>query len=49
VAGVDLAEFSLRKASLDEVFLALTGGRADGAPLDGDDLRELDELERCAR
>ena len=29
-AGVDLAEFTLRKASLDEVFLALTGGRAPG-------------------
>jgi oleandomycin transport system ATP-binding protein len=27
-AGVDLAEFTLRKASLDEVFLALTGDRA---------------------
>jgi len=33
-AGVDLAEFTLRKASLDEVFLALTGGRAPGQ--DGD-------------
>jgi len=29
-AGVDLAEFTLRKASLDEVFLALTGGRPPG-------------------
>ena len=42
VAGVELAEFSLRKASLDEVFLALTGGISD-------DVRELDELERCSR
>jgi len=33
-AGVDLAEFTLRKASLDEVFLALTGDRAPGQ--DGD-------------
>jgi oleandomycin transport system ATP-binding protein len=24
--GIELAEFSLRKASLDEVFFALTGG-----------------------
>ena len=29
-AGVDLAEFTHRKASLDEVFLGLTGGRAPG-------------------
>jgi len=29
-AGVDLAEFTLRKASLDEVFLALTGDRSPG-------------------
>jgi oleandomycin transport system ATP-binding protein len=33
-AGVDLAEFTLRKASLDEVFLGLTGDRAPGQ--DGD-------------
>ena len=26
-AGIELAEFALRKASLDEVFLALTGHR----------------------
>ena len=62
VAGVELGEFSLRKASLDEVFLALTGERADGGSRDGtgrrddsgplddnDDVRELDELERCSR
>jgi oleandomycin transport system ATP-binding protein len=47
VAGVELAEFSLRKASLDEVFLALTSAHRDGSdPRDG---RELDELERCSR
>jgi oleandomycin transport system ATP-binding protein len=28
--GIELAEFTLRKASLDEVFLALTGRRPDG-------------------
>jgi oleandomycin transport system ATP-binding protein len=33
-AGVDLAQFTLRKASLDEVFLGLTGDRAPGQ--DGD-------------
>jgi len=27
---VDLAKFTLRKASLDEVFLGLTGGRGPG-------------------
>jgi oleandomycin transport system ATP-binding protein len=32
--GIALAEFALRRASLDEVFLALTG-RADSAPEDG--------------
>jgi oleandomycin transport system ATP-binding protein len=30
--GIALAEFSLRKSSLDEVFLTLTGHRADDAP-----------------
>jgi oleandomycin transport system ATP-binding protein len=35
-AGIVLAEFALRKTSLDEVFLALTGHRAeDAAPADG--------------
>jgi oleandomycin transport system ATP-binding protein len=29
--GIELAEFSLRKASLDEVFLTLTGHTAEGA------------------
>jgi oleandomycin transport system ATP-binding protein len=27
--GIELAEFTLRKASLDEVFFALTGHRAE--------------------
>ena len=34
-AGIVLAEFALRKTSLDEVFLALTGHRAEDAPADG--------------
>ncbi len=43
-AGVVLAGFALRKASLDEVFLALTGHRAEESPKgaedqDGADLR----------
>jgi oleandomycin transport system ATP-binding protein len=29
--GIELAEFALRKASLDEVFLTLTGRTAQGA------------------
>jgi oleandomycin transport system ATP-binding protein len=28
-SGIDLAAFSMRKSSLDEVFLTLTGSRAD--------------------
>ena len=40
VAGVELGEFSLRKASLDEVFLALTGDRADGGSRDGSGRRD---------
>jgi oleandomycin transport system ATP-binding protein len=31
-AGITLAEFSLRRSSLDEVFLALTGQRAESGP-----------------
>ena len=31
-AGVELAEFTLRKASLDEVFLTLTGDRGQASP-----------------
>jgi len=37
---VELGEFSLRKASLDEVFLALTGDRADGGSRDGSGRRD---------
>ncbi len=32
--SIELAEFALRRASLDEVFLALTGHRADGGDAD---------------
>ena len=46
-AGVDLAEFTLRKASLDEVFLALTGDRSQDEPADDHDL--ICELERTSR
>ena len=37
-ARVELAEFTLRKASLDEVFLALTGSQ----PGPGDEIAELE-------
>jgi oleandomycin transport system ATP-binding protein len=46
-AGVGLTEFALRRASLDEVFLALTGGATTGQALTGDALtgdRSLAEL-----
>ena len=46
-AHVELAEFTMRKASLDEVFLALTGDRDPAGP--GDDNDEIRELERSAR
>ena len=46
-AGVDLAEFTLRKASLDEVFLTLTGNRSRDDPADDYDV--LRELERTSR
>jgi oleandomycin transport system ATP-binding protein len=46
-AGVELAEFALRKSSLDEVFLALTGDRSNPQPID--DIDELRELERSSR
>jgi len=46
-AGVDLAEFTLRKASLDEVFLALTGDRGQDEPADDHD--PIRELERTSR
>jgi oleandomycin transport system ATP-binding protein len=38
--GIELAEFTLRKASLDEVFLALTGRRADDEEPGHRDLEE---------
>jgi oleandomycin transport system ATP-binding protein len=46
-AGVELAEFTLRKASLDEVFFALTGERTRGEPSATQD--ESRELERSPR
>jgi len=46
-AGVELAEFALRKASLDEVFFALTGDRGQDGPFDDSD--EIRELERSPR
>jgi oleandomycin transport system ATP-binding protein len=46
-AGVELAEFALRKSSLDEVFLALTGARNRAQPFDaGGELRELERTSR---
>jgi oleandomycin transport system ATP-binding protein len=45
--SVELAGFTLRKASLDEVFLTLTGGRAGGAPADSP--AGARELERTPR
>jgi oleandomycin transport system ATP-binding protein len=41
--GIELAEFTLRKASLDEVFFALTGHRAEDEAEDVTDARELEE------
>ncbi len=41
--GIELAEFTLRKASMDEVFFALTGHGADG---DENSSRELEESNR---
>jgi oleandomycin transport system ATP-binding protein len=46
-AGVELAEFALRKASLVEVFFALTGDRGQDGPFDDSD--EIRELERSPR
>jgi oleandomycin transport system ATP-binding protein len=50
-SGIDLAEFSLRKSSLNEVFLTLTGHRAEeDAPGDGNEARHdsaVDEAERA--
>jgi len=47
-ARVELAEFTLRKASLDEVFLALTG-RDPADSENGDDSGKTRELERSPR
>jgi oleandomycin transport system ATP-binding protein len=52
-ANIELAEFALRKASLDEVFLALTGQPADPAETPGtagpSATPELPELNGSAR
>jgi oleandomycin transport system ATP-binding protein len=52
-AGVELAAFTMRKASLDEVFLALTGDRSQAGPAgpaepadDSDVRRELEGISR---
>ena len=52
-AGVELAEFTLRKSSLDEVFLSLTGGLGRATTVGGDahddagdDARELERSSR---
>jgi len=47
-SGIELAEFSLRKSSLDEVFLTLTGHRAEEAPAPGN-ARTADDRETAAR
>jgi oleandomycin transport system ATP-binding protein len=47
-ARVELAEFTLRKASLDEVFLALTG-RDPADPENDDDNGKTRELEGSPR
>jgi oleandomycin transport system ATP-binding protein len=48
--SVELAGFNLRKASLDEVFLAITGDGATGGPAGpADETGEIRELERTAR
>jgi oleandomycin transport system ATP-binding protein len=39
--GIELAEFTLRKASLDEVFFTLTGHRADN---EENGSRELEDI-----
>jgi oleandomycin transport system ATP-binding protein len=44
--GIELAEFTLRKASLDEVFFALTGHRADDEIEEVTAARELKESNR---
>jgi oleandomycin transport system ATP-binding protein len=44
--GIELAEFTLRKASLDEVFFALTGHRAEDEAQGVTDVREVKESNR---
>jgi len=46
-AGVLVAEFSVRRPSLDEVFFALTGHRASTEDA-GDDTDDTDDIERSA-
>jgi oleandomycin transport system ATP-binding protein len=45
-AGIALAEFSLRKSSLDEVFLALTGHRAESGPARGETTGDVGTITR---
>jgi oleandomycin transport system ATP-binding protein len=45
--GIELAEFALRKASLDEVFLALTGHTAEDSGTEGG--KQVPELNRSIR
>jgi oleandomycin transport system ATP-binding protein len=47
--GIALAEFSLRKSSLDEVFLTLTGHRAEGEPDPDERVPALAEAEGASR
>ncbi len=50
--GIELAEFALRKASLDEVFLALTGHRAEETAQEETDVpagRRQKKLSRSAQ
>ena len=48
-AGIELAEFALRKASLDEVFLALTGQPASASSASPADAQKTPELNGSAR
>ena len=48
-SGIELAEFSLRKSSLDEVFLTLTGHRAEEAPEPQGTQSRADDREKAAR
>jgi oleandomycin transport system ATP-binding protein len=48
--GIELAEFSLRKSSLNEVFLTLTGHRAeDLGDVQATEIRTNDDRERASR